>query len=309
MKKPKHNQKGDGEMSIFDKEELNKKTEIQLIRLYRNSTDQKEKSKIFNMYLFKRFGTYSWHERVLFCVNKNKQRLNYYGCFYTEQDLYQEITCAMTKALEKWIDIESESACSAYMTRVINSYCNRIFQSEKTYKRKMNTNSIIEINDLHGGSEKKYHEVISNHNGVGVIKTSNKIQSFEKTLVYRDLFDFLNKLFKQEAVNAPKQLQNQLITFIKEKRKDHELHQIAESFKFDFQYVLKIKNILEENIEKQIYHDILIIMKKDLKGDDIIMNKYDCSKGYIIKIKQKFSNIAEKKLKAMGISIKDYLSE
>ena len=189
-----------------------------------------------------------------------------------------------------------------------SGYSNRIFQSEKTYKRKMNTNSIIEINELYG-SDKKYHEVISDQNGVGVIKTSNKMQSFEKTLVYRDLFDFLNKLFKQEEVNAPKQLQNQLITFIKEKRKDHELDLVAGKFKLDFQYVLKIKNILEENIEKQIYHDILILMKKELKADDIIMNKYSCSKGYIIKIKQKFSNIAEKKLKAMGISIKDYLSE
>jgi hypothetical protein len=291
----------------FDKK-YSSLSEIELIKLFRNEQNQRIRSKIFNVFLHKKFNDKkSWHERINYIVNKNKLRLNYHNCYFDAEDLYQDIICALMKMLSNWFDVESDKGCSSYILRTIETYCNRVFQSMKTFKRKLNVSYTIEVNDEVNDS-KKVHEMISDQNDSSLYKTFEKKTSFDKILAYHDLFNFLKDMFKQEPVNVSSKLYNKIIIFINEKRKDNELVKIASEFNKKVEQIKNLKDIIEKNIEKQMFLDILIIMKKDLKSE-VLMKRYNCTKDDLTKVRQKFSSIAERKLKEVGISLNDFLGE
>jgi hypothetical protein len=288
--------------------ELQDKTDIELIKLFRTETSEKQKSIIFNAIFFRKTKRdYSWDQIIRQKARNNKQKADYYNLGLDEDDIYQEITSAFIKALTRWFDVNSMVACDAYLWRVIDSYTNRLFQKQKTHKRSVCSNSIIKLDNMYDDS-KTFDEVISTQNETGVFRTFQKTDSIEKELFYKDLLTFIKDIFKPLNIDASIELQKELLIIIRqEKSSENLLSHVAIKFGIDLEEAIKLKDKLNENLDRQMYCDIIKLMQKDIKDDGIVARKYACSNCHITKLKRKLGVIVKKKLKNVGVTLHDYL--
>ena len=55
-----------------------------------------------------------------------------------------------------------------------------------------------------------------------------------------------------------------------------------------------------------MYNDIIRFMEKDVKGDDVLSKKFNCSPCQITKLRRKMSDIFQRKLKSEDLKVGDF---
>ena len=284
-------------------------SEIELVKLYREEQRQTEKTKIFKSILFVPRNNKSWHQYILNHAEENIYRAGFCNIILDVDDLYQEIVYAFLKLVESWFDIKSASASfPTYAWYVINSYTGRVFQSSNTHKRRINPKMIIEINSVCNDNEsKKFGEVISDQNNIGMIRTIEKGENFEDMIFHKNLVEFLLKFFEPEEINAPDSLKNELTSLIKNKYDSKQnLSHLAIKYETTLQSLGDLTKQITENIKRQIFRDIIIFIKKDIKSDDILAEKYNCSTGHVLEMKKELPVILKKKFNEVNFNIHNY---
>jgi hypothetical protein len=280
-------------------------SEIELVKMYRKSSDFKEKSKIFESILFvPRNNKKSWHQYIQNHAQENAYKVGY--CTVLDvNDLYQEICYAFLKMISSWFDLKS-SSFSTYAWYCINSYTDRVFQSSNTHKRKVHPRMIVEINSVCNENENRtFSEVISDQD-IGSFRTIEKSKSFEDDIFNKNLYEFLLDFFKPLKIDASEALTNELTALIKNK---YDTKQVLNNIMIKYELTLKqlenLKEQINKNIRKEIFREIIILMKKDVKSDNILAKKFNCSIGQISKMKKELPEIIRKKMKEIDLSICD----
>jgi len=285
-------------------------SEVELVKIYREKRSEKINSLILRIFLFeKKSGEKNWDDNIRQHIRNNKFRLSYHNTSFDEDDLYQEVLRAFHKMLSDWFNVESKYGFSTYAWFVINDAVNRVFQSSRTLKRKVEHYSTqhISLNHIYADN-KKYSDLISTNGGI--YKTEKSSSSDERIFFCKDLINYLYSNFEEDKINEPEDLINELTDLIKNKITNKDiLDNIVIKYDRKLEDILGLKTRISSNIEKQMFKDIIKFMGLNVRDDGIIADRYKCSRGQITKMKQKLSEICIKKLKEDDLTVQDCFKE
>ena len=276
-------------------------SEIELIELFRReTTSNRMKSKIFDTILFsKKTHDKTWHQNITSHVNRNKYKLGYCDASINADDIYQEIMKAFYKMVTKWFNVETNFSFSTYAWYVINTAVDRYFQTLNTKKRKHDF-YFVNFDEAHDEGKMNY-EVVCNQ-GFGVYQTAEKVEGFEQVFVYKDIVEHIKNSFKIEEINEAKSLVDEIKELIRNKCTNNEvMNSISIKYDKSIEDILSLKTKINENMENELYLDIIKMIEHDVKDDGIVAQKHNCSRSQITKNKQKLAEIVKKELKKLEI--------
>jgi len=282
----------------FKKDSIN-----DLIKLYRSCDNNILKDKIFKHILTgKRTGSnsnHNWHENIL--IHLGKYRITFSDYDVTIQDIYQEILIDLKGAIENKFDINLCISFSTYAWKLIQNRANREVQKLKSDKY-IKSCTKIKVHDQYKGN-KLYNEVISDNNNYGILKTIEKNNGFERILFYKNIIEILKKSFRAEENEIPEDLNNKLINIVKNKKNNQNvLITLSIAYSKSLEEIEKFKDIVEKNLENELFLDIMNLLDDGIKDASILADKYGRSQAYICKMKKKFRKICKKEIDNLGIS-------
>lgn len=282
-------------------------SEVELIKLYREETNQRKRDKIFNVIFFgKNNGGKNWHQYIRGHAIQNKYRSDYYDSGFDVDDLYQEIVQAFMKVLDKWFDLKSKFGFSTYVWYAINSAVDRVFQSSKTCKRYISKGSQLEINQQIWNENIKVSDVVARE-PFGNFRAIEKESGIEQIFFCKDLLNYLKEAFIQEEVEVSENLKNELLTFIRDKTVSPKiLENLVTKYDMSEDEMMILKYKLSKNLEKQMFVDIIKFIEKDVKDDEALATKYNCSRSQITKYRQKLIEVFKKKMKTADLSLSEF---
>jgi len=271
--------------------------EKDLVRVYRSTSDDKIKNKIFRMILFERgCGGATWHQIIHNFIQQNRSRLEKYNML-SENDLYQEACTHLHIELEKWFDPDLKWEFSTYTWGTIKTSINILFKRYNKIKRKTSSNvRNLEINNLYG-EHMKFEEVICSES-VGNLQTVEKEDGKETKYFQKVIVDYINKTLSSENVEVHKELAADLLKTIKMKSNTPEvLQHIAKKHDITYKELLELKKKFIEKFEKMMFKDIINYSFWGIKDDGLLSKKFNRSRGQITKVKYKLYDFARKELK------------
>ena len=263
--------------------ELDKLSDLEIIKLYRKETEANRDKIIRYLLYIKRVKGKTWDQKIWTCVNFNKSKLSI-DASCDEDDLYQEAIKAFHNTLDRLFKVENGYSLSTYLWPAINCAINRVFQRiTKTKKRKALKDEMeIEIN-LQYDNNKHWADIISTQN-VGNYRSRFKEDDFETILFYKDIIEHLKKNLVHEKIDANKELIEEIVECIRNKRtNDSVFRELTQKFNVKFDYIINVKNAIARNIEKSMYRDFMNSFEYNLKNKEALATKYNCSKVQLTK--------------------------
>lgn len=282
-------------------------SEIDLIKLYRRTNSQRKRSMIFNVILFeKTCGNKTWDENIKNYVYNSRGRLSYHDSYHDVEDLYQEVLQSLHVTLEKYFNVNSQYGFATYAWQVIRTAVDRVFQTSRTKKRKIKIHQSIEINNLYD-ENKKFVDVISNAN-MGIYRTVQKEISIDELFFQKDLLDYLKRTLQPEPIDGNEFLIKELKKLVTNKCTNVRiLKNLAIKYDVSLEKIQEMKEQLKENIEKQMFLDILRFIEHEVRDDGVLAKRYKCSRSQITKNKQKLAGVLKREVNKVGLGLADFL--
>lgn len=263
--------------------------EKELVTKYRQTTNKREKDKIFSTILFKRgVKGKSWDQIIRNYISFNKFK---FAAFQdrNENDFYQEILMAFHKQIEKWYKVEKNTCFSTYAYYVINCAFNRVLQSLSTKKRKSNNANLnIDLDD----TEMSWDESIS------IEKTEFSHSNFEEEFDKANLCSHIEQMFELKHIDAPEELKQELLSNIRNKSTiQNSLFLLSKKYNVSVEQLFVLEKDLRDNLKNAMFNDIILNIKYEKDSDEDIAKKYKRSKGHVIKMKKHIQSIVQSKFK------------
>jgi len=268
------------------------RNESELILKYRESTNIRERNKIFKTILF-RCGVKdkSWDRIIKNYVSYNRYKFANL-CDFNESDFYQEIVIALHKQVEYWFDIHQGSCFSTYAWYTINCAFHRVLQHLTTQKRKVSyLRNNVELDSQDG--------IWSG--GISSEKINPEFLSFEKEYEYKNLFSHIMNMFQLKEVEASLELKSDLLKIIRTKSTmKNSLYALAKKYNIEIDKLFEIELTLRENLKNAMFRDIIFYMQEDVNVDETIARKYNRSKGHVIKMRRELNSLVKTRLKEIS---------
>jgi len=265
-----------------------------LVWLYRKTTDEIKREKIFHNLLFRTDGSESWSQKIKNYVFYNSD-YGYDFRVYDHNDIYQEVIIGFAKAVNKQFKFDEGTIFATYAWEVIKS-THLGFMLNGRIKRKT-----VEVDGVSKIAEVDSNKIVQENIGYEyhfeyIISSKNLIISFKNRL----------KPTKIEASNYLIQEIMKTIdggSIIKSK-----LSRLSKKHKVKKKELLTIIELVRDNKEKKDYIDIINYMEYDIgRGSSkIIMDKLGVSKFMLKSKRTGLKNILKKHLKDSGLELVRY---
>jgi uncharacterized protein (DUF2164 family) len=284
-------------------------SDSELIKFFRKEQSKSEKDKVFNFLLFRqRADGKSWHKNILTHVNKEVRKFAFCS-FIDKDDLYQVVVKKFYETVVNNFDVDSSFCFSTYVWWAIQSSINRIIQEFKTKKRisEMRHENCVNIDEVYE-KNKKFEDVISQDGSFGSLKTLHKATSYDDVLFYRELIGRIKEyLTKEEDIYIDAMLKRELIYLIKNNEdNNYYLNEISERYNVPIDELRKMLDVLQDNLEKRLFSDLINLYEHGIKDDEVLTFKYKCPKIFINKTRKMMSKkIKEKITGELNFSIEE----
>lgn len=280
-------------------------SEIELVKFFRSEKNSNVRNQILKSLLFRKGpnGT-SWHQKICSHIrNYCTSRIFKYNNRVNENDLYEEVMKKTVDVLDRHFDLNTQYGFATYYWHVIRTSIERVFQDlDKAYEHEKRSVSLSDPYD----ETKAFCDVISTENVGCHYQTAKKTSNFEKIFFYRQIIDFIRNALQPIEFEASTLLKHEL-TNLKFGKKTNivVLKALAEQHNLPISEIIRIKDIIQGNLEKELFSDILKFLETGTRDDSALAKKYNHSRAHITKMKKKFGKFVKNELTKINVSIGD----